>query len=147
MTGRERTPLLNMLRKLAVTSCSDDGRRGSRMEMNLSSIQFCDPIEVIINIEELAEVVNEIGQVRLRIAPSVFCKAFFPSTTIYIRDARSLQELIELFADASGLNLSIDDSGSIELYRFTYHDCQNHRATNLNALAIGRESETPITIQ
>jgi hypothetical protein len=93
--------------------------------MRLSSTKFRNPIEAIMSVEVLAALVNELGCVRFRIAPGVFCNAFVPSTGVYVREANSLRELIHLFAEASGLTWKIDVDEAVELYRTSCGEKQN----------------------
>lgn len=117
VTRFERTPLLFMLRKLVLTTSKSGGIFVGDALERLADIKFCEPIEAIITLDELGDVIEEIANLRVRIAPNAYEKMRFPAIGKYVRGARSMQELIETFADASGLSWAIYADDTIEIFQ------------------------------
>lgn len=137
MSSHERTTLVNMLRKLVLSNPANHAHSSMDALTRISSTKFCEPVEVILNIDELVEVLEDIGQVRLRVAPSVYEKASSVRARMYVRAAHSLCELIDLFASASGLDWKIGEGDAIEIYRRVSSEPQIYRLPNPGMKAQG----------
>lgn len=83
----------------------------------LSAIKFQAPIEVVLTLEQMGIIVNEMAKISIRIAPGVFDAVFLQSTGVYIRNACSLYEMMEMFTVAADLDWHAFDDGTIEISR------------------------------
>jgi hypothetical protein len=100
----------------------------------LASIKFQAPIEVVLTLEQMGIIANEMAKISVRVTPGVFDDVFLQSTGIYIRNACSLYEMMEMFAAAAGLDWRIFDDETIEISRKHSHEVklnQDAKATQL----------------
>jgi hypothetical protein len=141
------TSLLYMLKRLTSISLERGERIGVTAAERATAIRFRDPVEAIMTVEQLAEVVREIGGFGFRIASSVYEKPFFQSTTVYVRGARTLHELVQLFADASGLAWRTDGNDVLELYRESSGEIQIQRMQRSGIRLQRYMSETNVAVQ
>lgn len=84
---------------------------------NFSAIVFQTPIEVMVTLEQMMVAFNEVAKIPFLVTSNVYGKSFSQSTRIYIRNARSLCEMIDMFTMTAGLQWRISDEGVIEVRR------------------------------
>lgn len=85
--------------------------------VRFSAIEFETPIEVVITLGQIGAAIHEVAKVPFRIEADVYGKAFSQSSRIYIRDAHSLFEMLEMFTVTAGLKWRISVDGAVEVYR------------------------------
>jgi hypothetical protein len=83
----------------------------------LAAIRFRLPLETLVTVDELGETIQEAAKIPVKINPDVFNGEFSSNTKIYLRDVRTLCEMVENFTQAAGLSWRISSSGAVELFR------------------------------
>jgi hypothetical protein len=82
-----------------------------------SCIEFQAPIEVVVTLEQIGATIHKVANVPFRIGLDVYGNDFLRSSRVYIRDAHSFFEMMEIFTVTAGINWRISEDGAIEVYR------------------------------
>jgi len=88
----------------------------------LVAVKFQAPIEVVLTLEQMGIIANEMAKISIRVTPGVFDTIFLQSTGVYIRNACSLYEMLEMFTAAAGLDWRALDNETIEISRKQCHE-------------------------